>query len=115
MPVRHGTSRDAECYDLRRLPTCCAPLSDERALPDLLFELYELPGAKPSHRKSVTGAALARAAMAYEKQTVECLHAMGAAGYAYAVVGGVKSPEFYARTVGAIEIPVLPRGSTAIG
>jgi len=73
--------------------------SDERALPDLLFELYEPPGAKPGHNKSVTGAALTRAAMAYEKQTVvECLHAMAAAGYAYAVVGGVQSPELCART-----------------
>jgi ribosomal protein S18 acetylase RimI-like enzyme len=36
---------------------------------------------------------------------LSCLHAMAAAGYAYAVVGGVESPEFYARTVGAIEIP----------
>jgi GNAT superfamily N-acetyltransferase len=33
------------------------------------------------------------------------LDAMAAAGYAYAVVGGVESPEFYAKTVGAIEIP----------
>jgi GNAT superfamily N-acetyltransferase len=36
---------------------------------------------------------------------LSCLRAMAAAGYAYAIVGGVDSPEFYARTVGAIEIP----------
>jgi GNAT superfamily N-acetyltransferase len=34
-----------------------------------------------------------------------CLHAMAAAGYAYAVVGGVQDTEYYARAVGAIEIP----------
>ena len=33
------------------------------------------------------------------------LHAMSAAGYAYAVVGGAGEPEFYTQTVGAIEIP----------
>jgi hypothetical protein len=36
---------------------------------------------------------------------LSCLRSMAAAGYAYAIVGGVDSPEFYARTVGAIEIP----------
>jgi len=34
-----------------------------------------------------------------------CLQAMASAGYAYAVVGGVTAPEFYVKTVGAIEIP----------
>lgn len=34
-----------------------------------------------------------------------CLHAMAAQGYAYAIIGGVGPVEFYARTVGAIEIP----------
>lgn len=33
------------------------------------------------------------------------LDAMAAVGYAYAIVGGVESPVFYAKTVGAIEIP----------
>ena len=33
------------------------------------------------------------------------LRAMASAGYAYAVVGGVTAPEFYVKTVGAIEIP----------
>ncbi len=36
---------------------------------------------------------------------LSCLRAMAAAGYAYAIVGGVRLSEFYARTVGAIEIP----------
>jgi hypothetical protein len=36
---------------------------------------------------------------------LSCLRAMAAAGYAYAIVGGVESPEFYTKTVGAIEIP----------
>jgi len=36
---------------------------------------------------------------------LSCLHAMAAAGYAYAVVGGVQDTEYYARAVGAIEIP----------
>lgn len=34
-----------------------------------------------------------------------CLRAMASVGYAYAVVGGVGSPEFYVKSVGAIEIP----------
>jgi GNAT superfamily N-acetyltransferase len=33
------------------------------------------------------------------------LHAMSAAGYAYAIVGGAGDVDFYAQTVGAIEIP----------
>lgn len=33
-----------------------------------------------------------------------CLHAMAAAGYAYAIIGGVGPAEFYQRVVGAIEI-----------
>ena len=36
---------------------------------------------------------------------LSCLHAMSAAGYAYAVVAGVEAAEFYQRTVGATEIP----------
>jgi GNAT superfamily N-acetyltransferase len=34
-----------------------------------------------------------------------CLHAMAASGYAYAVIGGVDSKEFFEKTAGAIEIP----------
>ena len=34
-----------------------------------------------------------------------CLEAMHAAGYAYAIVGGVGPKEFYAKVAGAIEIP----------
>jgi len=34
-----------------------------------------------------------------------CLEAMRAAGYAYAIIGGVGPREFYARVAGAIEIP----------
>jgi len=33
-----------------------------------------------------------------------CLHAMAAQGYGYAIIGGVGPAEFYAKTVGAIEI-----------
>lgn len=36
---------------------------------------------------------------------VACLHAMAARGYFYAVIGGVGPKEFYAKTVGAVEIP----------
>lgn len=36
---------------------------------------------------------------------LSCLQAMLAVGYAYAVIGGVEEPEFYRRTVGAMEIP----------
>jgi GNAT superfamily N-acetyltransferase len=34
-----------------------------------------------------------------------CLHSMRAQGYAYAIIGGVGPVEFYAKAVGAIEIP----------
>jgi predicted N-acetyltransferase YhbS len=34
-----------------------------------------------------------------------CLEAMRAAGYAYAIIGGVGPKEFYRRVAGAIEIP----------
>jgi GNAT superfamily N-acetyltransferase len=33
------------------------------------------------------------------------LHAMSAAGYAYAIIGGAGSAEFYEKAAGAIEIP----------
>jgi hypothetical protein len=33
-----------------------------------------------------------------------CLQAMRAEGYAYAIIGGVGPAEFYAKTVGAVEI-----------
>ena len=33
------------------------------------------------------------------------LHAMSAAGYAYAIIGGAGEPLFFAKTVGAVEIP----------
>jgi ribosomal protein S18 acetylase RimI-like enzyme len=33
-----------------------------------------------------------------------CLHAMAAQGYGYAIIGGVGPAEFYAKTVGAVEI-----------
>lgn len=36
---------------------------------------------------------------------LSCLRKMAAIGYAYAVVGGVRDAEYYARAVGAIEIP----------
>ena len=36
---------------------------------------------------------------------LSCLRAMAAVGYGYAVVGGVQDAEYYARAVGAIEIP----------
>lgn len=35
---------------------------------------------------------------------VACLHAMAVRGYFYAVIGGIGPAEFYARTVGAVEI-----------
>ena len=36
---------------------------------------------------------------------LSCLASMAAIGYAYAVVGAVRDVEYYARAVGAIEIP----------
>ncbi len=36
---------------------------------------------------------------------LDCLRAMREMGYAYAIIGGVGPKEFYAKTVGAIEIP----------
>jgi GNAT superfamily N-acetyltransferase len=36
---------------------------------------------------------------------LECLRAMREMGYAYAIIGGVGPKEFYAKTVGAVEIP----------
>ncbi len=35
---------------------------------------------------------------------LSCLHTMAAIGYAYAIIGGVSSAEFYREVVGAIEI-----------
>lgn len=44
-----------------------------------------------------------------------CLHTMAAQGYGYAIIGGVGPAEFYARTVGAVEIegstPGIYRGA----
>ena len=51
-------------------------------------------GVAESGRGKGLGAALLRA----------CLHDMRAAGYGYAVVGGVGSPEFFRRVAAAIEI-----------
>ncbi len=39
-----------------------------------------------------------------------CLHDMRAAGYGYAVIGGVAATEFYRRSVGATEIPASSPG-----
>jgi GNAT superfamily N-acetyltransferase len=36
---------------------------------------------------------------------LECLHAMAAQGYAYAIIGGAGSEPFYERIAGAIAIP----------
>lgn len=36
---------------------------------------------------------------------LQCLHALAAEGYAYAIIGGVGPAEFYARSVGATLIP----------
>jgi len=36
---------------------------------------------------------------------LECLRSMRAMGYAYAIIGGVGPSAFYAKTVGAVEIP----------
>jgi predicted N-acetyltransferase YhbS len=36
---------------------------------------------------------------------LECLRSMKELGYAYAIIGGVGPNEFYAKAVGAIEIP----------
>ncbi|MEW6518159.1 MAG: GNAT family N-acetyltransferase [Thermodesulfobacteriota bacterium] len=36
---------------------------------------------------------------------LRCLHGMAAAGYAYAIIGGVGDIDFYAGTVKAMEIP----------
>ena len=36
---------------------------------------------------------------------LECLRSMKEMGYAYAIIGGVGPKDFYAKTVGAIEIP----------
>ena len=36
---------------------------------------------------------------------LECLRSMKEMGYAYAIIGGVGPKEFYAKTVGAIDIP----------
>jgi GNAT superfamily N-acetyltransferase len=52
-------------------------------------------GVNPTHRGRHIGEALLLA----------CLHAMAAQGYAYGIIGGVGPVDFYARTVGAIEIP----------
>ncbi len=35
---------------------------------------------------------------------LSCLHAMAAQGYAYAIIGGAESSDFYAKTVGATKI-----------
>lgn len=47
----------------------------------------------------------ARGAGIGKKLLLACLQAMACVGYAYAVMGGVDSPEFYVKAVGAIEIP----------
>ena len=36
---------------------------------------------------------------------LSCMHAMAAVGYGYAIIGGVGPADFYAKTVGAAEIP----------
>lgn len=35
---------------------------------------------------------------------LQCLHRMATKGYAYGIIGGAGSPDFYGRAVGAIEI-----------
>lgn len=52
-------------------------------------------GVDESQRKRGIGKAL----------LLQCLHALAAEGYAYAIIGGVGPAEFYARSVGATLIP----------
>ena len=52
-------------------------------------------GVAAAARRKGLGAALLQA----------CLHDMRAAGYGYAVAGGVGEPEFFRRVAGAIDIP----------
>lgn len=40
-----------------------------------------------------------------EALLIESLAAMRATGYAYAIIGGAGPTQFYARAVGAVEIP----------
>jgi hypothetical protein len=57
-------------------------------------------GVEKSKRGQRTGKALLHA----------CLHDMKLKGYGYAIVGDVNDPEFYQKTVGAIEIPASSPG-----
>lgn len=41
---------------------------------------------------------------------LQCLHALAAEGYAYAIIGGVGPAEFYERAVGATLIPGSEKG-----
>jgi GNAT superfamily N-acetyltransferase len=52
-------------------------------------------GVSEAHRGKGLGTAL----------LLECLRSMKEMGYAYAIIGGVGPKEFYAKAVGAIEIP----------
>lgn len=59
------------------------------------LDLFGPTGVDESERGRGIGAAL----------LLVSLHAMSAKGYAYAVVGGAGSLEFYAKAAGAVEIP----------
>ena len=84
-----------------RTPTTCLIAAKERTL--LGFACFDAAalgffgptGVDPAARGGGVGAALLNAA----------LSAMRAAGYAYAIIGGVGPTEFYTRVAGAIPIP----------
>jgi GNAT superfamily N-acetyltransferase len=81
-------------------PTCFVAVRDGALLGFSCYDATGLGmfgpiGVDEAARGTGVGAAL----------LVACLHAMAARGYFYAVIGGVGPAEFYAKTVGAVEIP----------
>ncbi|WP_022664219.1 GNAT family N-acetyltransferase [Desulfospira joergensenii] len=96
-----GRSWAGECEAaFSRLPVSCFIAEEKGAL--LGFSCYEVTcrdffgpmGVAEKHQGKGIGKAL----------LVSSLEAMRSRGYAYAVIGGVKTPDFYAKAVNAVPI-----------
>ena len=102
--VREAFSKAWACeceVAFSRLPVTCLIAVDDDAL--LGFACYDATcknffgptGVDPDYRRGGVGAAL----------LLSSLQAMAAAGYAYAIIGGVGPIAYYKKIVNAIEIP----------
>lgn len=95
-----GWAAETDVALSNRPRSCFAAVKDSSAIGFACYDATALGffgpiGVAASHRRKGTGTALMTA----------CLLDMKLKGYGYAVVGGVKDPDYYRKNAKAIEIP----------